>query len=198
MELCPKDNDPYCFDRFGQQKTKRKISDIYMWSKAFDAFMCVWRVWLSSPVNKPFHANIVTYANSIRQMQKDGLDFLLYDRVYRQYRAAEQHKLDWSITRQTIYNRVVLSKAVKSQNKFNNQSSQSFRGNKQSNSIDNANTNSTKYREQSAGFIPRGYCYSYHNQGQFCPNEKDCSYRHECPHCGRGVHPANSCKFRSG
>ena len=120
------------------------------------------------------------------------MDFLTYDRLYRQHRAAENPKLDWSVTRQTIYNKIVLLKSAKSSEKkpgFRQQFKQKWQkpeSNSQTRAVD----------QGSAGFIPWGYCYDFHNRGRFCPPDRACTYNHDCPHCGKGIHPAHICRFK--
>ena len=106
--------------------------------------------------------------------------------MYRQHRAAEQVKLAWSVTRQVLYNHFLVSKSKT--NKFQPNKQQSQANGSQSNNV------VKQSGPKSFGYVPHGYCFSFHNKGKDCPLKSDCPFRHECPNCLRGIHPAHSCR----
>ena len=90
-------------------------------------------------------------------MYHDGLDFITYDKVYREHRSTEQSKLDWSVTRKSVYNWIVLNKMQKQNSKHQNQKSQ------------NGSINTTS-QHKGAQFVNQQKGGFYQMGNQFQPN----------------------------
>ena len=162
---------------------RKKLTSLYMWGKAFDVYMCIW---LKKQNNMSQQELIVTYANFIRNMQSDGLDFISYDHIYRQHCAAEKVKLSWSVIRQVLDNHFLVSKSK------SNKIQQSKQHPSKSGSQNTQNNKQAGLK--SFAYVPKGYCFQYHNKGKECLLKSECPFRHDCPNCLHAVHPAHSCR----
>ena len=111
------------------------------------------------------------------------MDWLEYDKQYRWERSKESKVQDWSVIKQHVLNNILMDRVAKPQ---------TFRGNKQSTTTSASTAKTQSQSKQSIGFVPKGFCFQYHNKGKYCPPGAQCTFRHDCPSYGAG-HPAYTC-----
>ena len=109
------------------------------------------------------------------------MNLVEYDRTYRYERSIESPKQSWSYGHQHILNKLMIDKI----------SSPTTKSSPKVTSTENKDFKMTA--KSTVGFVPKGFCFEYHNKGKYCPPGKPCSFMHDCPKCGAGVHPAYTC-----
>ncbi len=163
-------------------KPKRVIKDIRTWNRAMNTFITVY---LKKHQSLQVQRDLATYVKYIWDLQEKGFNWLEYDTEYRRERADEECKAPWSMSRQHLFNQLMLDKFNTIKNSGNYP--------KSNGNVSNSNNAFKSGDKTNVGFVPRSYCFAFHNKGKFCPGN-GCTYNHECPNCHVGVHPAYTCK----
>ena len=170
-------------------KTKNQITSIDQWSKAFNVFTSVY-------TRKYIHQthNLLTYADSIRDLANQGGDYLRYDREFRLARS--RYAIPWEVPENIMWTACMHS-GLQTQ-------------------ISQIMANVTKPSAPHQPFLPPpgelppplppsistgklqhppGYCYTYHNRGR-C-GKSPCRFSHMCwtPGCNQ-EHSVYTCPLQ--
>ena len=139
-----------------------------MWTSAFTIFIAI-----SAEHQATSHevGGLLTYMNEIKNMAKEGYDFLTYDHHYRLERSYRSDKPSWDMVNQPLQN-TILRKGKIFRNSQSSQKQSKF---------------SSKFSN-----LPKGYCFNYHVFGKPCL-KKPCPHSHACYKCGKGEHKASGC-----
>ena len=155
------------------KKTKKQIKSLKHWEKAFMVYVAIYT---QRPDLKAHLPQLFSYWWEVKAMADEGIDFVLYDELFRRERAAMAQigasPWDWGIFWQDLYN--------KSCRSVRSSAAQLYR----------SGNNHNNFR--STPTTPRGYCFDYHAPDRRCEKAK-CTFKHECP-CGRGGHTLYTCK----
>ena len=166
---------------------RRKINTIADWSKAFSTFIAVY---IEKPGREGDASQLLTYMAEVQSIAEDGLDWAMYDELYRRDRAGTKSPPSWAAINQSIHNKIMRQKS--------GLASASVPGVPTTSNFQKQ-PNPKQIRQQQGPFrqgnsIPPGFCYAYHTPEKFCMRQ-NCSYKHKCFKCRTGKnHPHFLCK----
>ena len=83
---------------------RKKISSISDWSKAFSTFISVY---IQKPGREGDATQLLTYMAEIQSIAEDGLDWFMYDDLYRRDRASTKNPPSWATVNQTLHNKIM-------------------------------------------------------------------------------------------
>ncbi len=157
----------------------RKITTIGQWSQAFDVFVSVYIQKASFVSHLP---ELLTYGREIKKMAERNMNFLMYDDLFRRDRARLQNPYSWAAFREDLYHEATFNK--------DSSSSKASAVKVTASSAPSSTPNSQK----KSVYIPRGFCFSFHSNGQSCDEGSACRYQHLCFRCKKGDHPQYQCR----
>ena len=161
------------------QRPRRVIHNIHQWAKAFEIFMAVL---LRKPGGNVRAEDLLTYYQFIKKLSDEHLDWKAYDENYRRDRAYHSNPAPWGTIRHDLYTEAIARRT-----------SIAFRSN-----LNNARPNQSNQSSHSAASrtprVPKSFCYSFHSPTLHCDKGQSCPYKHLCPVCFKGPHPAYNCR----
>ena len=172
-------------DGFQIVKYDRKISSISQWSQAFDVFVAVY---IQHPQLVKHLPELLTYGREVKRLADKGLNFLLYDELFRRERASMLQPYSWASFRQDLYHEAVIADSG-----INRNDKQS-RQNQPSSAAGQSNSTQSNSSKKKSVYVPRGYCIAFHSSGQRCAANRDCTYNHTCFKCKKSAHPQFMCR----
>ncbi len=178
-----------------QSKPKRQIRTIRDWDKAFSTYL---NLYVRKPGNLRHLPHLITYANDLKTMAENGINFLEYDEKFRKERASQAcagiEPWGWNVFRQDNYNNLQLQAIAEKLHlsarkwlEFPRPVSYAQNWHQQFNTpYQPRRFTNTNQR------LPFGFCFDFHMSGKRCL-KNPCPFRHYCP-CGRGPHPVFLCR----
>ena len=88
---------------------RRKINTIADLSKAFSTFIAVY---IEKPNREGDASQLLTYMAEVQSIAEDGLDWAMYDELYRRDRAGTKSPPSWAAINQSIHNKIMRQKVV--------------------------------------------------------------------------------------
>lgn len=173
---------------------KKRVRSIAEWSKAFSTFIAVY-------IQKPGHegdaTDLLTYMAEVQSIAEDGLDWAMYDDMYRRDRCATTNPQSWACINQHIHNAVMRKRA--NYVAFPSGPAHSrpmHRPFLTQHSTYRHTTDQKPFQRQQNISTPPGYCYDFHTPEKFCSRPR-CTFKHKCFQCNTGkTHPAFMCRTK--
>jgi hypothetical protein len=153
---------------------QKKLLTISEWNQAFAIYISIYVKKSTTLLEcQDLIQQMLTYQHQINNLYRDGRDWDTYDRMYR----ADKEKVDHSFA--TIRQDLMLCSQMK------DSAPQSFRKNKQ------------PFRPRpNLSNYPKGFCWKFNTQSEYCDSGKSCRFKHLCPTC-QSRHPAYLCPTKS-
>ena len=179
------------------ERRPRELRDILEWTEAFEIDASVY---LERPENRGKYRKMMTYARYIRKLASRGLNWREYDHQYRHDRPNYDEVPEWTGVRQDLIIDCLAEKLNDRQNRgrsFNSDRNRSQYSDRSQFSDRPGDRFQDRDRQQQDSLfdrqIPKSFCFTYHSRDEFCDRGQSCAYKHECPWCDRGIHPAFLC-----
>lgn len=153
--------------KFKKTTSKRQLSPVE-WCTAFGIYMAVYLAKHPNEINHLF-----SYQNTIHRLMRMNANWRWYDKRFRSDQ--ELKKSRWDSIRPDLERDAYVSSFQSTPTSFHPTQPSSYR------------RPSPFPPKQTQFNIPKGYCYSFHTQGQRC-QANPCTYKHACPVCGH-QHP---------
>ena len=173
-------------------RPKKEITCYDDWIKAWDTDAIIY---LKHQGNAHKHQQMTTYVENLRVMREEKLNWLLYDHRFHWDRLRYGSCIPQSgEIRQDLMNDSLIARMI------HRPFEETVPEKPEETLPSQTPAKGEQKSKKKPGFIPKSFCFNFHNPSKTCTAGKDCTYRHECPRCYDGTHTAYKCpnKGKSG